>query len=581
MPDKGLTNSHPEYFAKNIDGTPDPFNPNLTNPEVPRLVAQKMKDHCKAEKEKTGSPPVAIACAPDDGMPVDYSPETVKINNGFTEIVGREGVATDVSVSEEWFAFLNKVAEELAKDYPDVMIASNGYANRNLPPEGIKLHPNLMILYASIWADTLKAMDNPRSWHSAIQGATLKRWCELNPRVNLYRYVYTMLGTSLAPVPTVRKMAHDYPLYKKWGVIGFIDEQKPATYMEQGITTFYLRTRLNWRANLDVKAELDDYFNKWYGKAAEPARAFWEALEERMETTPVLGHEERILPNVYTPELIAALEKHVSRAEKAADSERTKTHVAIDRHILEHLKAYMAMWEAEFSANYAEAAKQCDVMTAERAKLNAICPFLNLPEKVFEDGMARYFSGTWGASLRVWKKPFYQELADKISGKTGDLIAMGDRKVKFALDEADKGKPLRWCDPDFDRSGWQMVDTTKAYYLQVPGCFSNDGVPYRGLMWYAFDMSVPHSAKGRTVKLYAPAVVAEAWVWVNGQYAGHRPYIEPNDHPAPMELDVTNLLQPGKKNVIAVRVSTSTNRSQAAEGFMGRLFLYSPKTAAK
>ena len=47
--------------------------------------------------------------------------------------------------------------------------------------------------------------------------------------------------------------------------------------MEQGIPTFYLRARMEWRAGLDVKAELNDYFDKWYGKAAEPSQAFWDA----------------------------------------------------------------------------------------------------------------------------------------------------------------------------------------------------------------------------------------------------------------------------------------------------------------
>ena len=577
MPGKEEVASHPEYFARKADGSVDPYNPNLTDPDIPRLVAQKMKEHCKAEQERTGVLPVAIPCAPDDGMPVDHKPGTLKANQGFVEIVGREGVYSEISVSEEWFAFLNKVAEELAKEYPGVKIASNGYANRNTPPEGVELHPNIMIMYASIWADTLKAFDNPRSWHGAIQGAVLERWCELSRSVSLYRYNYTMLGTSLAPVPTVRKMAHDYPLYKKWGVIGFSDEQKPAAYMEQGITTFYLRARLEWKADLDVKAELDDYFEKWYGKAAAPARAFWEALEECIETTPFLGHEERILPNFYTPELVAALEREVARAEKLADTDRVKTHVAVDRHILEHLKSYMAMWQADFSANYGEAARQCDVMTGERAKLHAICPFLNYPEKTYEDGLARYFSGTWGAGLTTSKKPFYLQLAAKTGGEAGELVCMGDRNVTFSLDEADKGRHLRWYGPEFDRRNWLTIDTTKAYYAQVPGCFSKDGVPYRGLMWYVFDMDVPRSAAGKTVKVYAPAVVTEAWVWVNGQYAGHRPYLEPYTRPAVLEFDVTRLLQPGKKNTVAVRVSTATNRTQAPEGLQGRLFLYSPK----
>jgi hypothetical protein len=290
----------------------------------------------------------------------------------------------------------------------------------------------------------------------------------------------------------------------------------------------------------------------------------------------VLGHEQRILPNVYTPSLIEELEKDVSKAEKLAESDIEKIHVSVDRHILQHLLAYLAMWEADFSANFAEAVRQCDVMTAERAKLNAISPFLNQPERGYEDGLARYYCGTWGEGL-IFKKPAYQKMADDISGKTGELIAMGDRKVKFALDEADRGKALRWYDPGFDRSDWTKIDATKAYYLQVPGCLSKEGVPYRGMMWYVYDMDVPDSAQGKPVTLYSQAVVTEAWVWVNGEYAGHRPYLEPCTRPAELSLDVSRFLQPGKKNTIAIRVSTATNRTQAPEGFQSRVFLYSPK----
>jgi hypothetical protein len=43
-----------------------------------------------------------------------------------------------------------------------------------------------------------------------------------------------------------------------------------------------------------------------------------------------------------------------------------------------------------------------------------------------------------------------------------------------------------------------------------------------------------------------------------------------------MELDVTNALRPGP-NAIAIRVSTSLAAAQAADGMMGRAFLYSPR----
>ena len=55
--------------------------------------------------------------------------------------------------TEEWFNFVNKVTEEVVKDYPGFVITTNGYTNRTTPPEGVKLHPNMGVMFAAIWAD--------------------------------------------------------------------------------------------------------------------------------------------------------------------------------------------------------------------------------------------------------------------------------------------------------------------------------------------------------------------------------------------------------------------------------------------
>lgn len=582
MPDKEVAKTHPEYFGKNQDGTINLFFPNLSNPDIPKIIASKMAEYLDKTRKETGTEPNGVSIAPDDGMPRDFTPESLALSQNFPEIVGREGEPSEVSISEEWFAFVNKITSELAKTHPNTIVATNGYANRQMPPEGVKLHPNIQVLYASIWADTLHAFDNPRSWHGALQAGYLKRWGELCPHVDLYRYVYSMLTSSLTPIPQTRKLAHDMPMYKKYGIIGFQDEQKPSTRMEEGITTFYIRARTEWNANLDINAELNDYFNKWYGPAAKPAQAFWDALEETIETTPYLGHEDRILPFVYSDVLLARLEKQVAAAEAAATAEPYKTHVAIDRHILEHLKAYMGWQQAERAADFEGAIKQIHIMQQERQALNKIDGFLHQIETDYDSGLARYNSGTWGYGL-ITRLPQIQGWADMLNGKAGDLVTMAPREARFALDPADLGKTQRWYDSGFNRASWMTVDGTRPYYAQVPGTYTSDGVPYRGLMWYIYDIDVPASAKGKTVKLYAPVVVDEAWVWVNGEYAGHRGYFEPYTRPCPVDLDVTNLMKPGQRNTIAVRVSTSTNRSQAAEGMASRLWLWSPKatTAGK
>ena len=125
-------------------------------------------------------------------------------------------------------------------EFPDRIVTTNGYANRNLPPEGVAIEPNVSIMFAAIWSDTLHAYDDPRSWQAVRQGQMLRRWCELSDKVWVYNYDYTMLVSALTPVPLTRKLARDFPLMKKWGVVGFNDEARNQ-WAECGIQTKYVR----------------------------------------------------------------------------------------------------------------------------------------------------------------------------------------------------------------------------------------------------------------------------------------------------------------------------------------------------
>ena len=69
----------------------------------------------------------------------------------------------------------------------------------------------------------------------------------------------------------------------------------------------------------------------------------------------------------------------------------------------------------------------------------------------------------------------------------------------------------------------------------------------------------------------------EAWVWVNGECAGHKPHkiwwMGSHD----LDVDVTKLVRPGKRNTIAIRV---LNTSEPG-GLYRRGFFWSPKENIK
>jgi len=481
-------------------------------------------------------------------------------------MLGRPGVQAELSTSEEWLTFVNNVTAEVRKEFPGKYIATNGYANRNLPPFGVELDDHLVIMFAAIWSDTLHAYDNPRSWQAVRQGQMLKDWASRCRNVWIYGYNYVNLVSALTPVPRTRKLARDFPLMKKWGVMGFLDETRNI-WAECGISTRYLRAKLEWNADADVEAILDDFFVKWYGRAAAPARAYWYALEEAIEKTPMLGHEDRIMPYVYTPGLIESLEKSVAQAEELADTPRTKLHVQVDRLIHEHLKAYVAMRRAEFDGRFAEAAAHAQAMLDLRKPLHEINSFFIMPH---EDG---YKTGVWYWRV-INRKEYYQSLADKLSGKTGDLVAILPERVKFRLDRKDQGRFEGWYATALNDHKWRTLLTTKPFYAQ--GYMDKTGYPYLGDMWYRLTVDVPATAAGRKVFLYAPIVETEAWCWVNGRYVGHRPYREAYIRPAQMELDVTDAIRPGQINQIAIRVNTGLGAAQASSGLMSRIFLYAP-----
>ena len=103
---------------------------------------------------------------------------------------------------------------------------------------------------------------------------------------------------------------------------------------------------------------------------------------------------------------------------------------------------------------------------------------------------------------------------------------------------------------DFDDSSWEVVSIPHGLeYLPVEasGC-----VNYRGVVWYRKRFIPESCLKGKQLFIHFEAIMGKSEVYVNGkllkkQYGGYLPVI----------LDVTEELEWGKENVIAVKADNS------------------------
>ena len=559
--------AYEKVFAKDINGKVYPHMPNLTSEESVKYAAEKIKEGFRKDPKL-----LSWGLGADDGFPRDFSPETVKMNLNFPDQVGRFNDPGGNSATEEWMTWVQKVAAEVYKEFPDRRITTNGYANRNTPAFGVTPDPKIWIMFAAIWSDTYHAMDSPKSWMTRRQLNMLKDWTGSYDNVYMYNYLYyNLVGCGAPPVPLAHRHMREMPILKKIGVIGFFDEGRQVR-CESGIFPTYLRARMMWDADLDAKALMKEFFANWYGPAAKPAMAYWEEMENAIENTPWCGGEDHVLWNVYTPRLIAKLESHLKRAEAAAKGQPlVEQHVLADRVTFDHLQGYMAMMRAEFDADFAEAAKQAQGMLDARKPATALSRFYFDPRPDTGESYGFYY---WGS---VARRDYYRGMADLTTGKAGEMIAVLPEQAKFSIDPRDDGRSDWWFKPEFDDRKWPTILTTVPFLGQGP-YLDEAGYPYMGAMWYRLKVDVPASAKGKTIKLYCAAAESEGWVWVNGKYVGHRPFIDAYIRPNPIDLDVTSALVPGRTNTIAIRLHTNYVPAAMAAGMVSRLFLYSPKT---
>jgi hypothetical protein len=126
------------------------------------------------------------------------------------------------------------------------------------------------------------------------------------------------------------------------------------------------------------------------------------------------------------------------------------------------------------------------------------------------------------------------------------LIPLPKMAWSFKTDPQDVGREKRWFEPDMDDGDWALIDIERAW--------GRSGYDYQGVAWYRKTVRLPEKpADAGVVELSFGGVDEQAWVWVNGEFAGEHDY-GPEGWNMPFALDVTSLLNWGKTNHITVRV---------------------------
>ncbi len=268
----------PVHNGKKITALPDPKRPRLywqpcySNPETARIAVRNILEY------------------------LERHPGSLSICLNSNDITGYCECAQCMELdkktntrSESYFTFINRVAAELCKKHPKLIIMADAYTYNDLPPS-FKLHPNVLVQLMIDFNSCIsrECMDHHKK--------NIAEWSEKASMLGVWDYSW---GYPY-PVPRLYLPFH-------LDMLKYMAAHNAKFYLGQSWTLdaregpkHYLITKLLWNGNQDMKKLEADWYVRCVGKKAAPyLKAYYQIWNDYFTGRAKLTPWFKSAPTVY------------------------------------------------------------------------------------------------------------------------------------------------------------------------------------------------------------------------------------------------------------------------------------------
>ncbi len=176
--------------------------------------------------------------------------------------------------------FVNRLAEELYDEFPDVKIQTLAYMSTRHAPKITKPHENVIIEYCPIDSCCGHALCDLSCSNNADFRKQLEEWGAITDNLYVWYYVVEFTGNSRsAPFMNFDALYDNYTFFYRNGVDGVFNQ---ATMNEEspefGTLRAYLLTKLMWDPDM-TKEEFDiaarEFIAAYYGEASDMVEEYF------------------------------------------------------------------------------------------------------------------------------------------------------------------------------------------------------------------------------------------------------------------------------------------------------------------
>ncbi len=325
---RSLFDQHPEYFplidGKRVNGYVQRC---LSNPDVLKLgiakVREWIRDHPTATVVSVSQNDTGNWCHCDKCEALDQA----------------EG-----SPSASLLKFVNAIAEDIEKDYPNVRIDTLAYQYTRKPPKTIRPRHNVIVRLCSIECCFSHPLETCPSPENRRFRDDILAWQPVAPLLYVWDYTPNFAHYQ-QPFPNVDVLQPNVQFFVHHGVKGLFEQGNYSRggYGEMGPLRAYLLAKLLWNPNADLARHQAEFLDAYYGRGADKVQAYIDLLHRSVREN---GYHAHIYDPPSAPYLSEPIMKQadqlLAQAEAATVNDAHRFHVQVAR---------LPVWYVELAAN--------------------------------------------------------------------------------------------------------------------------------------------------------------------------------------------------------------------------------------
>ncbi len=255
---------HPEWFSmvggRRVGGRTQLC---LTNPEVLEITKKRVRSWIKAHPLAT-----IFSVSQNDWHNYCQCPQC-------RALAEREG-----SQAGPIIAFVNAIAEDIEKDFPDKIISTLAYQYSRKPPKTLRPRHNVTVRLCSIECCFIHPLETDPYNKTFVRD--IRGWSKICKRLSIWDYVINY-AHSIMPFPNLYVLKPNISFFVRNGVTSVYEE---ANYYSKGGELAELRTyvmaKTLWDPSYDTDKAIDEFCEGYYGAAGPLVRQYVKLIHDEV-----------------------------------------------------------------------------------------------------------------------------------------------------------------------------------------------------------------------------------------------------------------------------------------------------------